>query len=368
MNISYKINDNKYKITFCKTKEAKDISKDLSPLFSDKKILLVIDKNINKNIIHYLIKDLSASKYKISIMQVQGKKFNKNERFLFNIIDTLIKKKFTKKSVVISCGGGIVGDVSALASSLYLRGLIYYHIPTTMTAIVDSCIGGKTGINYKKIINSVGNYFHAKNVFISKNIINFIPLREFRAGIPEIIKCGFINDYSILQKLQNSKEIVMGRNFKFISNLIYLTLKTKIKFFSKDVFEENERLKLNFGHTFAHALEMAMKFNKKEEIRHGEAVGIGMLCEIYYAEGKSKKFFLLEKILKLYNLPTNLRFFKGFKYSKKFENKMFECIFLDKKRVGKHPRCIKIERIGKSSILIMKNNYKFRQTIKNVVF
>ena len=185
MNIKYKINNNLHKITFCKNKEEPDISKDLSSLFSDRKILLIIDKNINKNIIKNLTKDLSTSDYNTSIMHVQGNKFRKNEKFMFRIIDELIKRKFTKKSVVISCGGGIVGDVSALASSLYLRGLIYYHIPTTMTAIVDSCIGGKTGINYNNIINSVGSYYHPKNVFISKNIINLIPRREYNAEYPK---------------------------------------------------------------------------------------------------------------------------------------------------------------------------------------
>ena len=81
-----------------------------------------------------------------------------------------MKKKFSKKSVIISCGGGVVGDVAGLASSLYLRGLTHFHIPTTMTAIIDSCIGGKTGINYNNIINSIGTYYHAKKVYISKNI------------------------------------------------------------------------------------------------------------------------------------------------------------------------------------------------------
>ena len=121
-------------------------------------------------------------------------------KLLFKIINKLFDKKFTKKSVIISCGGGVIGDVCALASSLYLRGLIHFHIPTTMTAIIDSCIGGKTGINYKGIINSLGTYYHSKRVYISKNILNLIPTREFVAGIPEIIKCGLIHKKSILKK------------------------------------------------------------------------------------------------------------------------------------------------------------------------
>ena len=103
--------------------------------------------------------------------ECKGDKVNKNKKFLFELIDTLLKNKFTKRSVVISCGGGVVGDVSALASSLYLRGLYYFNIPTTITAIIDSSIGGKTAINYKGVTNSVGTYYHPKNVFILEEIL-----------------------------------------------------------------------------------------------------------------------------------------------------------------------------------------------------
>ena len=135
----------------------------------------------------------------------------KNQKLLFKIIDKLIEKKFSKKSVLLSCGGGVVGDVAALASSLYLRGMIYFHIPTTMTAIVDSCLGGNR-YKLQNIINSVGNYFHSQNVFISKNVIELIPNREFISGIPEIIKCGFIYNKKILKMLMiNKREMFKQR-------------------------------------------------------------------------------------------------------------------------------------------------------------
>ena len=168
MNLNYVINKIKYKTSFCNNKESPDIFKALSKLYSDKKMLIIIDRKLNSKFTKYLFKDLKLCGLKLTILRVNASKKNKNEKFLFKIIDTLIKKKFTKKSVLVSCGGGVIGDVSALASSLYLRGLIYFHIPTTMTSIVDSCLGGKTGINYKQIINSVGNYYHAKNVLFLK--------------------------------------------------------------------------------------------------------------------------------------------------------------------------------------------------------
>lgn len=366
MFIKYKIGTQEYRVTFCPDKEEPTIAKDLARLYSDKKILLIIDKKVDKDVIHNLIKDLKNSTSTLEFIMVDGEKKNKNYKLLFNIINKLIKKKFTKKSVIISCGGGVVGDVSALASSLYLRGLIYFHIPTTMTAIVDSCIGGKTAINYKGIINAVGNYYHPLNVYISKNIINLIPKREFLAGIPEIIKCGLIYNKKILKILINNKKFFITRNFKFLSNLIKLTLQTKIKFFKNDIYENNKRLNLNFGHTFAHAIEMSLD-KSNDVIRHGEAVGIGLLSEIYYYDGKNKNFLLTKKILHQYNLPTNIKNFFNKKYNNVIQNKIYSNIFLDKKKINQYPRYIKLLGIGKTRISELRDFKKIIKTIKEVI-
>ena len=111
---------------------------------SDKKILFIYDKNIHEKIIKKIIQSLKTSGCKLFLLPLEGNKMNKNEKSLFKIIDFLVEEKFTKNSVILTCSGGVIGDMSALASGLYLRGLIYLHIPTTITSIVDSCIGGKT--------------------------------------------------------------------------------------------------------------------------------------------------------------------------------------------------------------------------------
>ena len=367
MIINYNINKINYKATFCHNKESPDIYKALSKLYCDKKLLLIIDKRLNAKFTKFLFKDLKKSGLKVTLLRVSGSKINKNKKFLFKILDKLIEKKFSKKSVLLSCGGGVVGDVAALASSLYLRGMIYFHIPTTMTAIVDSCLGGKTGINYKNIINSIGNYYHSQNVFISKNVIELIPQREFLSGIPEIIKCGLINNKKILNLLNLNKEKCLNRDYNFLSKIIKLSLLTKIKFFKDDVYEHSRRLNLNFGHTFAHAIEMSLKGKNTDILRHGEAVGIGMLCEIFYFEGKSKKFYLLKNLLTNYKLPTNLSKFKIINKNKFLKKDIFKNIFLDKKKIGKYPRAIKLINIGKSRIAEMKNNKKIMKTINEVI-
>ena len=366
--LKYKLNSQEYRVTFCNDKVSPDISEDLSRLSSDKKMLLIIDRKIDHEIIKNLLNDLNQSDFDITVLKVDGDKKNKNEKFLFKIIDKLIEKKFSKRSVILSCGGGVVGDVSALASSLYLRGLIYMHIPTTITAIVDSCIGGKTGINYKEIINSIGSYYHPRNVFISKNIIRLIPQREYTAGIPEIIKSGYLGNKNILKNLIQNKSKVIARNFEIISHLVNLTLQTKINFFKNDIYENSKRLNLNFGHTFAHAIEMAIKSKGNEVIRHGEAVGIGMLCELYYSSGKNKIYKSLFNLLKNYGLPTNLKKFLNKKNLKTTKNKIFKNIFLDKKRINIFPRSITLNKICQPKIIEMRDNKKIVETIEKIVF
>lgn len=378
MKFTYKVGKENFNVTFCpdsmglkltKTKYPyMQISKNLNKIQHDNKILLVVDKNINKKIVKYIIHDLKISFPKLKVLFVEGNKINKNLRTFFKIIDCLFKNKFTKNSVMISCGGGVIGDVSGLSASLYLRGLNYFHIPTTMTAIIDSCIGGKNGINYNNIINSLGTYYHPQNVYISKTIIKYLPKREYIAGIPEIIKCGLINKSNLLDYIK-VKDKIIKRDFTFLSKIIKKTLITKIKFFKDDVREKNQRLMLNFGHTFSHAIESALDNNfkgKKKTLRHGEAVGIGMLCEIFYAYGKNELFYKIKSLLKLYSLPTNL---KKININESFVKKeIFKFIFLDKKKIGKHPRYINVKKIGSSKIADLDDSSRIIKTIEDVLF
>lgn len=139
----------------------------------------------------------------------------------------------------------------------------------------------------------------------------------------------------ILKILKNNKKKILNRDFKVLQKLCIETLKTKVFFFKNDIHEKNIRLFLNFGHTFAHALEMAtQKIEKKEIYRHGEAVGIGMLCELYLANNKkNKNFFLVKKLLEDFNLPTSIKTNK----TQKLIDEIYKNVFLDKKKLINYP-------------------------------
>lgn len=367
MKIKYQINNSEYGVHFLNN-NLNEISRDLQKLKSDKKLLFLFDKNISKNNIDSVNKVLKDSNCIVHKLEFQGSKKNKSLEAVLKIIDFMISKGFTRKSVILSMGGGVLGDLSALAASLYMRGMIYFHIPTTITSIVDSCIGGKTAVNYQGIINSIGTYFHPNAVYILDHVIKNLPDREFYSGIPEILKCGLIKDKSIINLLDGNSNKIKNKNI--IRKLCEKSLKTKIFFFKNDVHEKNQRLILNFGHTFAHSIEMAVAKNyksNKEILRHGEAVGIGMLCELRYAANQSSNNIIqtTEKILKEYGLPVNLKFLKINK--SKLQNDIFKYIFLDKKRINKYPRYISIQSIGRPKIKEMDNYNKINSIIKNIL-
>ncbi len=367
MKIEYRINKENYQIYYLNNKLSQ-ITNDLEKMKSDKKILFLFDKNINKKIRSEIYSELKLSGCNIFEIEFIGSKKNKNLKAVLKIIDFMISKGFTRKSIVLSMGGGVLGDLSALAASLYMRGMIYLHIPTTMTSIVDSCIGGKTAINYQNIINSIGTYFHANKVYILDKIIKNLPEREYISGIPEVLKCGLIKDTKILNFLENESFKIKKKKSEIVKDLCLRSLKTKIHFFKDDVYEKKNRLMLNFGHTFAHSIEMAIDkniTNEKELLRHGEAVGIGILCELEYASQNSKLIKKTKEILNLYNLPIDLKHLNLNK--QKLQNDIFKFLFLDKKRINKYPRYINLQNVGKPKIEEMQDYNKINIIINNIL-
>lgn len=346
--IRYKINDNFHDVIYTKN-ILKSLDKKIIELQSDKKIVFIYDENISNHIIKDISLGLKLTGCKILSKKIKSLKKNKNIQNVLSLIKLFSDLSLTKKSIIIVCGGGVIGDLVALASCLYKRGLIYINIPSSMTALVDSCVGGKTGVNFLNQINLIGTYFHPHTVLIYDKIIDTIPERDYVSGLAEVVKCFVLSKKNLGYFLQNKKKI-LKRDSKTAKLLILESLKIKVNHFVKDIYENNDRLLLNFGHTFGHAYEMASdEMIKKDYFRHGEAVSLGIISEIVmsYLETNSnfkKKMILknltqITQVLKKLNLP--IKFKVPSKIDKiKLEKKIYFYVFKDKKKISDKPRYV----------------------------
>jgi 3-dehydroquinate synthase len=201
------------------------------------------------------------------------------------VISQMVEFGCDRKTTIIALGGGVVGDVSGFVASSFMRGIDYYQIPTTLLAMVDSSIGGKTGINIAEGKNLVGAIYQPKGVLIDPVILESLPQEEVFAGLGEIIKYGAIWDKTFLIDISTWLEDIDSFPFE---DAIRKSCKIKAEVVSKDEREGDLRRILNFGHTIGHALESHLGYGK---IRHGEAVALGMKCAGFI----SQKLNLLSK-------------------------------------------------------------------------
>ena len=203
----------------------------------------------------------------------------------------LIENNFSRNDAIIALGGGVVGDLAGFVSSTYKRGIDFYNIPTSLLAMVDSSIGGKTAINFDGYKNMVGSFYQPKKVIIDPNTLLTLNKRELYSGLVEAIKMGATNDKELFELIENSSNL-----FEDIESIIRKSLLIKKDVILKDTYEKNIRKVLNFGHTIGHAIESISKFS----LLHGECVGIGML----YFSSKSVRD-RIKKVLKKYDLPIS---------------------------------------------------------------
>jgi len=207
------------------------------------------------------------------------------------IVDLLLEKSIRKDSCLIALGGGVTGDLVGFIASVYLRGIPYIQIPTTLLSQIDSSVGGKVAINTEKGKNVIGSIYPPLKVFIDPNTLSTLPDRHFANGMAEMIKYGMIADKTFFEKIKNED---VRKNIEFF---IFRSLEIKKEFVEQDEFDNGVRQSLNFGHTFGHAIETFYHYDK---YLHGEAVAIGMVMVLSKPEIRSE----LIQVLKKYHLPT----------------------------------------------------------------
>ena len=312
-----------------------------------KKVAIIYDKNV-PSFFKIKIKNL-LSKYKIFIKDYYSNEDLKSFTNVNILIEYLIKNKFNRSDLVIAVGGGIIGDFSGFAASIFKRGLNFINLPTTLLAQVDSSIGGKNGVNSKAGKNLIGSFYQPKLVISDLSFLKSLPKRELICGFGEVLKYSLIRDKKFFDYIKRySKEILKGNDLNILKYLVLRSAKNKIHFVIGDERESNKRMTLNFGHTFAHGIESSNNFTRK--INHGEAVLIGMLLAIKLSLDKNicsiKTLKEVEKIYASNKLPSNLNQYLNKKQILNIPKLMIN----DKKNDDDKINLILLKRIGKTTI------------------
>ena len=190
------------------------------------------------------------------------------------ILDALIDKRHNRSTTVVALGGGVVGDVAGFAAATYQRGVGLVQVPTTLLALVDSSVGGKTAVNHPAGKNLIGAFYQPQVVIADVGVLATLPEREFRAGMAEVIKYGIIADAAFFGWLESHMDHLLSRDPASLVHAIRRSCEIKAQVVADDEREQGHRVILNFGHTFGHAIEAVTAY---ERFLHGEAVAAGMV-------------------------------------------------------------------------------------------
>ena len=314
---------------------------EISKIIKTKKIIIITDTNIERLYIGEF-SDLLRKFFNVLIYTVEAGETSKSLSILPRIYEFLIENEIVREHTILAFGGGVIGDLAGFVAGTYLRGISYIQIPTSLLAMVDSSIGGKTAVNLspQKGKNMIGLFYQPKAVFIYPNFLQTLPEIEYISGFCEIIKHAIIYDRDFFGLLEDFPSFSLNDlGIEKLSKVIYNSLMIKKDVVEKDTTEQGLRAILNFGHTIGHAIESANEYN----VLHGICVGIGMIYEAYLSQKKlnlpKKDLERIKNILKKLNLPIEEVSIP--------KEKIIRLIRYDKKRKESEIRFSLIKKIGK---------------------
>ncbi|WP_396218494.1 3-dehydroquinate synthase [Flavobacterium sp.] len=241
------------------------------------KIFVLVDENTNEHCLPYFLANL-PTEIEIEIIEIEAGEENKNIYTCIDLWHTLIELDADRKSIMINLGGGVITDIGGFVASTYKRGIDFVNIPTTLLAMVDASVGGKTGVDLGSLKNQIGVINEPKSVIVISKFLETLPTNQMRSGLAEMLKHGLIYDKTYWDKLKHLNNL----NTDDLDVLIKQSIEIKNKIVSQDLKEIGIRKALNFGHTLGHAIESYfLESEDKKQLLHGEAIAIGMILESY---------------------------------------------------------------------------------------
>ena len=322
------------------------IDEEIQKVFKGNKVFILTDENVNKFYGDRISSKLLEAGYDVRSLALPAGEETKSFFTLPEVYNALLDFNLTRSDLIVTLGGGVIGDLGGFVASTYLRGVSFVQIPTSLLAQVDSSVGGKVAVDLEKGKNLVGSFYHPKLVLIDPLVLKTLEKRFLIDGMAEVIKYGCIKDNTLFEYLNDTEAIEVINN---IGTIIHRCCDIKREVVEKDEKDTGERMLLNFGHTIGHAIEQYYNYSK---YTHGEAVAIGMYNISLISEergiteeGTSKK---IKNILEKYNLPYDMDI--------DIEN-ILDTMNLDKKKLGKKLNVILLKKIGESEIYKTTNEF-----------
>ena len=254
----------------------------------------IIDKNVSELYAY-------TREFKHSFI-LEASEHNKSFSTVERVLKFLLEGGCLRNSTLVALGGGVTGDIGGFAASIYMRGIDFIQVPTTLLSMVDSSVGGKTGVNLGNVKNVVGSFYQPKKVIIDPTFLNTLSFDEFKSGVGEVVKYGLMFDATLYHELMDKKDLILSKG-DVLGEIILRCCEIKAEVVRNDERENGLRMFLNFGHTVGHAIET----DSNHEIKHGFAIATGMYVETLYGktvgEVSSETFEAVKKILLHYEFP-----------------------------------------------------------------
>jgi 3-dehydroquinate synthase len=285
---------------------------------------------------------LTAAGFEVVIATIPAGETYKTMEYLLPVFDTLLGARIERTTPLLALGGGVIGDMAGFVAATLLRGVPFVQIPTTLLAMVDASVGGKTGINHAVGKNLIGAFHQPIAVLIDPAVLKTLPARELRGGLAECIKHDCIRDADGFARLEQQISRALAPDIDYLADLIAHNVAIKAQVVEADTFERGERAHLNFGHTFGHAIETISQY----QYSHGESIALGMTAAAY----TSQKLGLISDaarqriaaLIESAGLPT-----RGLKLD---PQAIVDAMCFDKKVAGGKLRFILLTRIGQATI------------------
>lgn len=324
-----------------------------------RRLMIITDSNVSKNYLKEIIDYLSPLANQVASFVFPAGESSKNLTTVSQCYEQLINLGFDRNDILIALGGGVVGDLTGFVAATYLRGIRFIQLPTSLLSMVDSSIGGKTGVDFNAYKNMIGAFHQPKLVYMNLSTLNSLRVSEFNSGMGEVIKHGLIKDLSYYQWLKEKALPIKEKQYDVLSEMIYRSCRIKQEVVEADPKEQGERALLNFGHTIGHSIEKLKDF----ALLHGECVSIGMVAAAYLSLKRGliseTEYKDIRNTLKAFQQPINTKHLEVMEVLKATK--------LDKKMDSGRIKFILLNKIGEAYIDLSITEEEMTEAIKIVV-